>query len=285
VGIKERAMISNVYLGSDQLDTDKRVLQAIRNLTFPSISFQSVKKGGFPGQTISPGKPRTYKFSTEWAIVGDTFSDLATQRQSFVEILGKILEDETKTFKISKANGINVQIDVKSVQVTGDISANDPLKSNILIEFETEYPYLQSQTEQSVDTNIFTGGGMTIPMSIPMSMGVGGANEVTLTNNGNAPAYPVYTFNGPLLNPSLTNLTTGKTFNLTYNLSDSSRSIVVDTFNRTVVLNPGQTNLRNYASGDFWTLARGANVIHLSAGTYNAQGKCTIKFRNHYLGI
>lgn len=278
-------MITNAYLGSDQLNTDKRVLQAIRNLTFPDITFQSVKRGGYPGQKISSGKPRSYKFATEWAVVGDTFSDLATQREDFAEILGKILEDGSKTLKINKANGVNVQIDVKALKVAGDLSAANPLLANMLVEFEAEYPYLQDQTLQSTDINIFSGGGMSIPMGIPMSMGVGGTNEVTLTNNGNAAAYPILYFYGPLLNPSLTNLTTGKTFGLTYDLTDSSQYIEVDTFNRTVVLRSAGTNVRGSVSGDFWTLARGANVIHLSASTYNTQGKCTVKFRDHYLGI
>ncbi len=278
-------MISSVYLGTDQLDTSKRILQAIRNLTFPEITYQSVKRGGYPGQKLSVGKPRSYKFSTEWIVIGDTFSDFATQRQSFAEILGKILEDGTKTFKLSKANGVNVQIDVKTITVAGDLSANDPLMSNMLIELEAEYPYLQSQTLQTTDISIFNGGGMTIPMGIPMSMGVGGANEVVLTNNGNAVAYPTFTFYGPLQNPSLTNLTTGKTFSLGYNLTDSSQYVVVDTFNRTAVLYSGGVNVRGYVSGEFWTLARGANVVHLAAGTYNAQGKCTVTFRDHFLGI
>lgn len=277
-------MINNVYLGSDQLNTDKRILQAIRNLTFPDITYQGAKRGGFPGQKLSIGKPRSYKFATEWAIVGDTFSDLATQREDFLEILGKILEDGSKTFKINKANSVNLQIDVKTLKVTGDLSAQIPLASNVLIELEAEYPYLQDQTLQSTDINIFSGGGMSIPMGIPMSMGVGGTNEVTLTNNGNAISYPIFYFYGPLENPSLTNLTTGKTFGLTYSLTDSSQSIIVDSFNRTVVHSSG-ANLRSIASGDFWTLARGANTVHLSAASYNTQGKCTVKFRDHYLGI
>jgi len=278
-------MITNVYLGSDQLNTDKRILQAIRNLTFPDITYQGAKRGGFSGQKLSIGKPRSYKFATEWALVGDTFSDLATQREDFLEILGKILEDGSKTFKINKANSVNIQIDVKTVKVTGDLSAEMPLASKLLIELEAEYPYLQDQTLQTTSINIFSGGGMSIPMGIPMSMGVGGTNEVTLTNNGNAVAYPVFQFYGPLNNPSLTNLTTGKTFGLTYNLTDSSQYIEVDTFNHTVVLYAGGVNVRAYASGDFWTLARGANIVHLSAATYNTQGKCTVKFRDHYLGI
>lgn len=278
-------MITSVYLGTDQLDSDKRILQAIRNLAFPETSFQLAKRGGFTGNKLSVGKPRSYTFSTEWIVLGDTFSDLATQRQSFVEILGKILESGTKTFMINKVNGVNVQIDVKSVKVTGDLSANDPLKGNLLIELAAEYPYLQSQTLQSTNIYIFNGGGMTIPMGIPMSMGVGGTNEVILTNNGNVIAYPVFYFYGPLQNPSLTNLTTGKTFNLAYTLTDSSQLITVDTFNRTVVLSSGTTNVRNSASGDFWTLARGANTVHLSAAAYNTQGKVTVQFRDHYLGI
>jgi hypothetical protein len=278
-------MITSVYLGSTQLTSSKRFLQSIKNLVFPAISFTSGKRGGFTGQTIRGGNIIAHKFAMEWAIVGTSFSDLATERDNFLALLGEVISAGGKTLKINKSNSVGVQVDVKSISVTGDILPDDGNSGKILIDFESEYPLLSSQVLQSQDINIFTGGGMSIPMSIPLNFSVGGANDVTLVNNGSYQAYPVFTFYGPMQNPSLINLTTNKTLNILYTLSDSNSYIVVDTFLRTALLYPGGLNVRQYVTGDFFTIDKGNNLLHLSAAAYNSQGKVNVSWRDAYLGI
>lgn len=280
-------MITQVDLGSATLTNSKRLLQAVKNLTFPEINITALRRGSFPGQKVSFGKPTGYKFALEWAVVGDTFSDLATQRETFLKLFGEIIKDGSKTLKINKSNAVNVQIDVVGVKVAGEVMAEDGTASKLLIDLISEYPYLMSQTLQSYDVFILNGGGMGIPMSIPMDMSINGANEATLNNGGNIEAFPILTFYGPINNPSIQNVTTGKQLSLSYNLLSSSDYIVVDTFKRTVNLyiSGAQTNARRYASGDFWTLQPGNNVIHLTTGTYNPTGKCKVEWRDHYLGI
>jgi len=278
-------MITSAYLDTDRLDNAKRFLQAVNNLTFPSFSSSSAKKTSFEGIKLSVGKFQSYKFATEWMIVADDPSDLATQREDFAELLGQIFRDTSRTFKLTKDNSVAVQIDVKSASLKGDISSENYQHSKLLVEFEAEYPFLQSQTLQSENVNIFTGGGMSIPMAIPMDMSMGATNEVTLTNAGNYNAYPVLTLYGPLENPSLANLTTGKTLNITYTLPTSNDYIVIDTFTRTVLLYPGAVNVRQYVSGDFLTLQAGENILHLANTSYNGQAFCKVEFRDSYLGI
>lgn len=278
-------MITDITLGTTQLLNSNRFCLGISNLSFPMISYSSVKKGSFPGQKIAAGKFSSFKFALEWIIVGSSFSDLAVQRETFAKLMGEIIKDETKTLKISKSNGVNIQIDVKAVTVSGDIKAEQGVGSSLLTEFEAEYPFLVSQSQVNQDVFIFAGGGMSIPMSIPMDMSVGAANEVMVTNNGNYEAYPIFTLYGPLTNPSLTNFTTNKTLNINYTLADSSSYIVIDCFLRTALLYPSKTNVRQYISGDFWTMAIGSNTIRLSNVSVNPTGKCVVNFRDHYLGI
>lgn len=278
-------MIDTITLGSNQLHSTKVFLAKIANLTFPALQSSMAKKGGFSGVKLSISKFQSYKFMTEWMIIADDPSDLATQRETLVGLIGQILSTGSQTLKIDKANSVDVQIDVKSAMVKGDLSAVNYHHSALLIEFEAEYPFLQSQTLQSENINIYSGGGMPIPMAIPMSMAGGAINEVTLTNNGNYKAYPVFTFYGPLNNFSLANITTGESISLNYTLSTSADYIVIDTFNRTALLYPGGTNVRQYVSGDFFTLATGDNLLHLANTSYNGQAYCKVEFRDHYLGI
>jgi hypothetical protein len=106
-------------------------------------------------------------------------------------------------------------------------------------------------------------GGVVMPVKMPMVflIGSGEANQVSVTNTGDADSYPVTTITGPL--PSgwrLENGTTGEALLLDISLA-ASDSLVIDHRLQTVLLNsfpvpPG-------INGDFWSLAPGVNVIRL----------------------
>ena len=278
---------AGVYLDATQLDVSGVYLEAVKNLAFPSSPSSNAKRGSFAGNVITVGGMRSYKIVTEWFIIGTTASDLASKRETLMGTIGTIISQGSAIFKMTKANGKVVQIEVVNAKVTGDISADSPFASKILIEFESEYPLLTSDTITDEDAYIFQGGGMAIPMAIPMDMGVGGANELTVTNNGNFEAYPTFTFNAPLSFATLKNVTTDKIINVNYTLSGSDY-IVVDTYNRTALLYSGSTigvNALQYITGDFWSIAKGANLIRLGSAVYDAGAKCTIAFRDSYLGV
>lgn len=282
-------MITDIFVDDVQLNNSRRYCRGIQNLSFPSLPSIAAGKASMEGQRLTVGKFTSYKFGMDWQLIGSSFSDLASQREEFEKILGSVIASGGKTLKISKSNGVGVQIEIKRTAVTGDITAEDGNGSAMMVECEAEYPFLMSQTLQSVDAHIFKGGGMRIPMSIPLNMSRGGSNTTVLSNNGTIYAYPVFTFSGPLENPTLFNVTTQKTLNISYKLNSVTDRIVVDTFLRTVLLYTGDArtgvNLRGSVSGDFWTLQAGDNEVRLGNAAYNALGKCNISFRDHYLGI
>lgn len=273
-----------ITLGNTQLNNDNCLLTGVGGLSFPTISFSIQDKGGFNGRKVSRSSLRSYSFSTSWLVSGSSFENVQNERDSLITAIGAILSQGSQLLKISRWNAKDVQIEVKSVKLTGDIKAEDGISHTILIEFEAEYPLLQSQSEIIQTISIFAGGGMSIPMGIPMNMGVGGSSSIVVTNEGQYDAYPIVTLYGPLENPVIKNVTTDKSLNFTYNLL-SNNYVVIDTYLRTAVLYPSAVNVRRYVSGSFWTLGVGNNQIRLSATAYNTQGKAIIRFRNHYLGI
>lgn len=276
-------MINTVTLGSIQLNSETRILTSVKNLSFPFIQYSATRKTGFAGQSVSPSNFASYKFAFEFTIGAGNFSDLATAREQFTADISQALSQTDQTLYISKSNGIDLQIELRGTDIQADLDSRETISSVYRIEFEAEYPFLQSQTEKSTIVGVFDGGGMAIPMDIPMDMSSGGTNEATITNDGNADAYPVFTFKGALTNPSLTNFTTGLTLNINQTLASASNQIVVDTFLRTVVINPGSTNGRQYSTGDFWTLIPGDNLVRL--GSALDGGTCTVFYRDHYLGL
>ena len=279
-------MITNIFLGSTELTSANRFIVSVKNGGFPEVDYSTTKKGGYSGRKISPGKFSSYKFVLEWQVVGSSFSDLTTQKEIFIALLGQIISSGSKILRIDRANGTDLQIEVKGIDVVTDVSTADPLNSHILTEMEAEYPFLVGVTELVETAFIFEGGGMEIPMAIPMDMsGGGGGGEITMANDGNYEAFPRFLFAGPLTTPTLTNVTTGKVLNVNTSLATFDDKLEVDVFLRTARFLPSGTNARRYISGDFWTMAIGNNTIKLGSASFNTTGRASIYFRSHWLNI
>ncbi len=274
-----------VTLGGQPLTSSKVGLIAVRNAALPQVIYTSTKRGGFSGNKMVTPTFGSYKFIFEWVIVGTSFSDLAIQRRAFVGLLGGIHSAGPKTLKITTEDGAVFQIDVKAFDVTGDLQAGDTIMSTISTTLECQYPFLQSAYPSNIDIQIFNGGGFAVPFAIPFDMSAGHTTTIMITSNGNYPAYPTFTFVGPLTNPSFTNNTTGDTFSLSQTLASSANSIVVDSYLRTVVIQPSGNNGRQYFSGSFFTIPVGTSSFTLGNANNTDVGKVTVSFRDTVLGI
>lgn len=114
-------------------------------------------------------------------------------------------------------------------------------------------------------------GGMTFPMTFPLTFGAPGENGdvgVFLTNAGNADVMPTLTINGPVVNPSVRNVTTNRVTALGISLL-SGESLVIDFTAKTVLLN-GTANRRQnlLPTSTWWPLVPGVNEIRYSATAY-----------------
>lgn len=106
---------------------------------------------------------------------------------------------------------------------------------------------------------------------------------VTFANNGDANTYPVFTFNGPLTNPIITNTTTGETFKLDETIL-SSHSVVVDMQNKTIIRDGTINDMAAFDVANTWlSLVPGNNSISLtdSSGAGNVSGT----YRDAWIGI
>jgi len=276
-------MITSAYLGSTNLMTGNFFLTAIRNLAWPGVSVNAAGKGTFAGTKLGISKPQNFHFVMEFTIFGSSFSDLANQRNAFEAALDQILQNPPVTLTLTLANGTVVTADCRSVIVTGDVDAESPQIGSFLVEIQTEYPYLLEQTIHNTTVNIATGGGISIPMGIPLNFANGGNNSVILNNLGNMIAYPTFTLYGPLNFASLVNVTTNQILNMSYNLP-AGQTITVNMFNRTCVLNDG-TNMRQYFTGNFFTFLAGNNLINLSSSPNTQLGYAIASWQGHFIGI
>lgn len=111
--------------------------------------------------------------------------------------------------------------------------------------------------------------------------GSGSSGVVSVSNAGTIGTLPTVRFNGPVTNPYIENVTTGKTLRLTYTLG-SGEYIDVNFVDATVLL--AGTASRYYAkSGDFWELVPGSNDIRFGAAAYDAAASATVTWRDAWL--
>jgi hypothetical protein len=278
-------MIGNVSLGGFPLTSGQVFLQSFNNGSFPATVYSRSKRGGFSGSKLVTPTFSSYQFVLTFEIIGLTFADLNTQRFNFFQILGLVHSLGVQTMVITKSDGSLVQIDIKAIQVTGDYSVENALSCMVQVTLEAEYPLLQSTTQTIQSVQIYNGGGFAIPFGIPLDMSADKSTVLEITNNGNYEAYPVFTFIGKLTNPSIANNTSGKTLSLTQTLADDTLSVIVDTYLRTVLLEPSGNVGRQYVTGDFWTVPVGVSNVTLGNANTTDGGQCVITFRDTFLNI
>ena len=111
-----------------------------------------------------------------------------------------------------------------------------------------------------------------------------GDNQVV--NSGDADSYPLWTIRGPG-QPTLTNVTTGRTFGLDVTLG-SSEIVVVDTRsgNQSAVDQDGVDrwgDLVKSSPRDLWPLVPGVNSLNLSIAGSDAGSKITLSYTRRWL--
>lgn len=125
-------------------------------------------------------------------------------------------------------------------------------------------------------------GGMTFPLVFPLVFGGGGSyGSAIVTNDGNADAPVVIRINGPVTNPTVRNVTTGQSLGFTATIA-SGDYLLVDTLNRTVLLNGTADRYSYLTNPQWWRLAPGDNEIRYFAAITSAS-TAVITYRSAWL--
>lgn len=127
-----------------------------------------------------------------------------------------------------------------------------------------------------------SSGGRTYDRTYPLAFGSGSSGTETATNSGNVGAHPVWTLSGPLTNPRLENVTTGRTLTTALDLLNGE-TLVVDFKERTILLGGTASRYSTLTSGAeaWWTLEPGANELRLGADA--GAGTASVAFRDAWL--
>ena len=221
-------------------------------------------------------------FNIRGWVTGTNQSTFIANRDSLQNALS-ILNGE---IPISLTLGNDRQISIDAVTVKLDFSP-DPgqvVASKFNIQFEASYPFLVSTADTTTNLSLGTGGGGTVPpTTMPMELLGNSGGLAYLTNQGNAPAYPVIRITGNVTNPAITNSTTGKSIRINAVLA-SGEYVDIDFKRKTITDNTG-ANRYSYKSGDWFYLLPGSNTIRFTADSYSSEANAQIVFQDTYLGI
>lgn len=111
-----------------------------------------------------------------------------------------------------------------------------------------------------------TTGGFTAPFTAPFTSLTpeGSTGEQTVVNAGTLPVFPTVTIAGPVTDPVLENVTTGRSLRLSYTVAAGDH-LLVDFADSAVLLN-GATPVDAHAPGSsFWPLVKGPNLLRYTA--------------------
>lgn len=131
-------------------------------------------------------------------------------------------------------------------------------------------------------------GGATFPISFPASFATQGAT-VVVRNEGDIAAPVQITVSGPIVNPVVENLTTGKRIALSLVVA-AGEQVAIDTtygslYCRLIAANGTQTNAMAHLSDDseFWQVVPGENILTYSATSGSAE--VVVRFASRYTGV
>jgi hypothetical protein len=151
------------------------------------------------------------------------------------------------------------------------------------VEFFCPDPNYYDSTLQTASLNVSNPPGRTYDRTYNLVYGFGTyATTTNVVNNGWATTYPTITLNGPIVNPTLGNVTTGQYLNLSGTFSNTD-SLVIDLYNKIITLNG--VSARNLLSTGQWFDAPPGTSQYYMTGLSTTIGltAATVAWYNAYI--
>lgn len=216
-------------------------------------------------------------------LYGDDVADYFTKKADILQAFDINATDKTLT--ITNWNGTSRQITAyvlqqpRMVLKTGEVTFVD---FDILLVASDPFWSATSATTYTIDLS--EGGGTPVASPVPSPVGSGTADRVTVVNGGDVAIYADYEITGACVNPTITNTTTGESFQITGTFVGSDVLSITWTQAGLSVLKNG-SNYMQYFTGTFFKLAVGNNIVRFTSSTYYSGTGCTISIYNKYFTI
>ena len=211
-----------------------------------------------------------------------------TAFQNFNNLQTNLIPQQTGTtplqFQLSPAGNLQYV----NARVRGRKSIIDPEYTYGYIKADYEFfcpdPRYYDNTTQTASMTYSAPLGRTYNRTYNLTYG-GGSNtsQITVTNSGWTSTYPTITIYGPVINPTVGNLTTGQSLNFNYSMSQSD-IIIIDLQYRTILLNGSPARNLLLGSSSWFAAQSGANQFYfVGSGTTYGVTNATVQWNNAYI--
>lgn len=221
------------------------------------------------------------RYALDVLVMGDSVADFGERRAALHAACHALMEEGPVVFSLS--DGTAVSLTSAFVSIDFALKAGQPTAAQAHVELEAAYPFFVAADAALVILRLGTTGGGTVPATVPMALNADSLASAVAVNGGNAAAQATFRIIGPIANPTLRNLTTGQELRFAAALA-AGEYLDVDVQARTVTDQAG-TNRLSLASGDWWALAPGDNVLALLADTADAAATAEVRYTPTYLAI
>lgn len=275
------------YVRADGVEvplTEHPALETVRGMTgrlLPPLAFTEDPVPGGAGSRTRSVRDLPRELGIPVTIRGDSRDDLRANLRSLASDLYAGRGDGV--LRITAPSGDVREVTGRFVSGLEGAEASPVLDKAALV-FRAPDPYWQDGETISVSYSL---GSPTpffpfFPLTLAPETVFG---TTTVDNDGDVPAWPVWTIVGPGTSVVLSNDTTGESLTLTYTLA-SGEAVVIDTRPgaKTVTLDDG-SNL--YGSLDntstMWALAEGSNTVSVTFNTSTVDSYVSLAYRRRYL--
>lgn len=256
-----------------------------RGLDMPGFAFTTDESPGIDGYELRDVRAQGKEIILPLAFwANDSRAAYKARRRGFIKSLNP--KRGVGTLTLTETDGATRTI---GAYYTGGIEGDESLDAAgerwciNAITFGCPSPYWTG-AEVSHDFKAATGGTFfpILPLTVGDSQVLG---EVTVDNDGDGPAFPVWTIDGPATSISLANNTTGRELVLTRTIAGAD-TIVIDTRERrqTALLND-VTNLWPDLSdaSELWPLQEGINDLDLTVTGSTGATSIRLAYQPRYL--
>lgn len=282
----------SIFLGSLQIHDNQNsgigyfVEIPIEGLEYPPVRQSIYDKPGEHGSNLS----NVLYSGRTIIIVGSVFASTNTTYEALRRALEGALRIVKNQFTVpvpltlyfTTTDSLALQTDtfIKSFELKVTNVTNGKFRIEL---FAPDFP-LYSQSQSVATLTRASGGGAVYPIIYPIIYGASTGGQALVVNQGDAESYPVITLNGPITNPIIQNVTTGRYLELDMTLN-SGDQVVIDMKNKTIVLNGTQSVIGNKNSASqWWWLDPGNNTIRFFTSSGADTGNVQIAYRDAYIG-
>lgn len=256
-----------------------------RGLDMPGFAFTTDESPGIDGYELRDVRAQGKEIILPLAFwANDSRAAYKARRRGFIKSLNP--KRGVGTLTLTETDGATRSI---GAYYTGGIEGDESLDAAgerwciNAVTFGCPSPYWTG-AETVHDFKAATGGTFfpVLPLTVGDSQVLG---EVTVDNDGDGPAFPVWTIDGPATSISLANNTTGQELVLTRTITGAD-TIVIDTRERrqTALLND-VTNLWPDLSdaSELWPLQEGINDLDLTVSGSTGATSVRLAYQPRYL--